>query len=246
MSEEVTYMDCAQFEEVLHDLDRPGTEEFALRENALAHAESCSRCARLLTEAESLDFGLRKLAVQNANQQASPRVESVLLQEFRRQKIASNRQWIQWEVAALGAAALVLLALGLSFRHGVVTRHDGSSGTNLAGNHAPLPSSAGTTAALGTSQPFAAQPNAQQDETAEDQSGDTESATAFVSLPYADTPAALEDGAIVRVVLSRSTLASFGIPVADMGNAEPIPADLVVSADGTPQAIRLVSQANLD
>jgi hypothetical protein len=234
-------MDCAQFEEIIHDLDRPGTEEFALRENALAHAKSCSRCARLLTEAESLDFGLRKLAVQNANQQASQRLEAVLLQEFRRQRIASNRQWIQWEIAALGAAALVLLALGLSFRHGMVTHHDGPSGTNLAGNHMPLPSSAGTTTASRTSQP-----DAQQDETAKDQSGDTESATAFVSLPYADTPAALEDGAIVRVVLSRSTLASFGIPVADMGNEEPIPADLVVSADGTPQAIRLVSQANLD
>jgi len=63
-------------------------------------------------------------------------------------------------------------------------------------------------------------------------------------LPYADDSIALDGGAIVRVELPRATLASFGLPVAEFGDAQRILADLVVSADGTPQAIRLVSQSN--
>ncbi len=41
-------MDCAEFQEVLHELDRPGNEGEALCERALAHAEGCSDCAALL------------------------------------------------------------------------------------------------------------------------------------------------------------------------------------------------------
>ena len=58
-------MDCSQFQKIVHDLERPGTEGFALRESALAHAESCSQCAPLMTGAESLDAALRALAASN-------------------------------------------------------------------------------------------------------------------------------------------------------------------------------------
>jgi hypothetical protein len=75
---------------------------------------------------------------------------------------------------------------------------------------------------------------------------DSQDATGFVSLPYAADPATLEDGAVVRVVLSRSALASLGLPVADVGASEQVPADIVLSEDGAPQAIRLVSQASLE
>ena len=46
MNEEVNHMDCAQFEEIVHDLERPGTEGFVLRDSALAHAESCNGKSR--------------------------------------------------------------------------------------------------------------------------------------------------------------------------------------------------------
>jgi hypothetical protein len=52
----------------------------------------------------------------------------------------------------------------------------------------------------------------------------------------------MEGAAVVRVALSRSALASLGVPVADATDTSEIPADLIVSVDGTPQAIRLVSQ----
>ena len=64
----------------------------------------------------------------------------------------------------------------------------------------------------------------------------------FQPLPYADDPSTLEDGAVVRVEMPRAALASFGLPVAAMESDDTVRADLIVSADGTPQAIRLVSQ----
>ena len=78
-------MDCSQFQKIVHDLERPGTEGFALRESALAHAESCSHCAPLMTDAESLDAALARLAASKADSQASPRVGTALIEEFRRQ-----------------------------------------------------------------------------------------------------------------------------------------------------------------
>ena len=73
-------------------------------------------------------------------------------------------------------------------------------------------------------------------------SDDTKLAQDFTALPYADDPSMVEGGAVVRVVLSRAALASLGVSTDGIENAEQIPADLVVSPDGTPEAIRLVSQ----
>ena len=69
-------MDCAEFQEVLHDLDRPGSEGEALCERALAHAEGCSDCATLLIEVESLDFSLRQAATESSELQAPARLET--------------------------------------------------------------------------------------------------------------------------------------------------------------------------
>jgi hypothetical protein len=220
----VTSMDCSQFEEVLHDLDRPGTRGLALREVALAHAESCSRCAQLMTDAESLDFSLQTIALREAHLEAPPRIEAHLLKEFRLHNAAAYRRRMQGRLAALGIAAAILLAFGVSLRHGSVF-HGKSTPESGANGAAALVSPV---------------------EVAENRLPDSPDETAFVSLPYAADPATLENGAVVRVVLSRSALASLGLPVADVGVTEQVPADIVLSEDGAPQAIRLVAQADLD
>jgi hypothetical protein len=206
MKEETMHMDCTQFEEVLADLDRPGTRGAALRESALVHAESCSRCADLLNESESLDFSLRSLATHDANREAPPRVEAAVLQRFRQEKRFAARRRLQWQFSILGAAAAALLALGLALHHGFLP------------GLGPAPSSSAV--------------------------DESDNAAAFTPLPYADDPATINEGAVVRVVLSSSALASLGVPVTNLADTDRIPADLVVSADGTPQAIRLVSQVN--
>ena len=84
-------MTCAQFEEILHDLDRPGTSGLAMRELALVHAEACSDCALLLIESESLDFGLHTLALHDEHSAGLASMEAALLSEFRSRHAAAPR-----------------------------------------------------------------------------------------------------------------------------------------------------------
>jgi hypothetical protein len=222
-------MDCAQFEEVVHDIERPGTEGFALRERALAHAESCADCARLMTELESLDAGLRGMSAAVAAWQAPASVEAALLSEFRRQKLTNARWGVRRKIVALGTAAAAFLALGFSLHHYLAGRNAGGSpgGGQV---QAPVTSAANNTL------------NADGQDAANAIDAEGTEYASFVPLPYADDPSALEDGTVVRVEMPRAALASFGLPVAAMESDGSVRADLIVSADGTPQAIRLVSQ----
>jgi len=236
-------MDCAQFQEVLHELDRPGTEGEALCERALAHAECCSDCAALMTEVESLDFALGQVATESAELQASPRLETLLLQEFRREKAATASRGVRWQLAAFAVAAAVLLALGVRLhRQHLVTPGDVNSAQNSTQSAAQVPgnSAATTTAATGADGNTQAGASSALAAASED----AEYATAYMPLPYAYDPSELEGGAVVRVVLPRAALASYGLPVEGMGVGDQVTADMVVSQDGTPQAIRLVAQAN--
>jgi predicted anti-sigma-YlaC factor YlaD len=227
-------MDCAQFQEVLHELDRPGTEGDARCERALAHAECCSACAALMTEVESLDFALGQVATESAELQAPPRLETLLLQEFRREKSVTASRGVRWQLAAFAVAAAVLLALGITLhRQHLVTPGDVNS-AQVSSNSSVT---TGTTAVGSNMQASAnAARTAQVD--------DAEYTTAYMPLPYAYDPSELEGGAVVRVVLPRAALVSYGLPVEGMGVADHVTADMVVSQDGTPQAIRLVAQAN--
>jgi len=227
-------MDCAQFESIVHDIERPGTEGFALREGALAHAESCSRCARLMTEAESLDAGLRAIAAAAAPLQAPPSVEMAVMTEFRRQKSASARSRVQRQIAALSTAAVALLAVGFSLHHWARQPGIGPKVVGVVAKPAS-PEVPAIAPAAGT---------AAENLVAGFDLVDAEYATSsFVRLPYADDPSSLDDGAVVRVEMPRAALASFGLPVAALENDGTVQADLIVSADGTPQAIRLLPQS---
>jgi hypothetical protein len=236
-------MDCAQFQEVLHELDRPETEGGALCERALAHAEMCSGCAALLTEVESLDFALRQAAEESAELQAPPRLETLLLQEFRREKSATASRGVRWQLAAFAVAAAVLLALGLTLhRQQLVTPGDVNSAQSSTHTAAQVPDNSATTTSATTAPDGNAQASANSVRTAA--YDDAEYATAYMPLPYAYDPSELEGGAVVRVVLPRAALVSYGLPVEGMGVADHVTADMVVSQDGTPQAIRLVAQAS--
>jgi hypothetical protein len=229
MKDEADFMDCGEFNEIYHDLDRPGTAGFRFRERALAHAESCSSCGLLLTDGEALDFALHSLSQHNAGREASPRVEAALLREFQAAKLVGSRRRVHRQLAALGAAAAILLALGLGVQHRIASQpHDVT----------PQAASLATAPGAETSA-MAGQHKAVASEADED-----EYATGFVPVPYADDPAALEGGAIVRVTLPRSALPSFGLPITESDGTDRVFADLLVSEDGTPQAIRLVSDAN--
>jgi hypothetical protein len=249
MMENRNYMKCSEFEEIVHELDRPGTKGNELREEALIHAESCGDCGVLLTETESLDFGLARVADEATRSAASPRVEAALLQEFRRAKRTSEQRRMQWRVAAIGVAAALFLALGISLQRFYAPSHrlGNASQPSVAksADEADRPSTESPRNVVqdnvkGRSAATHVSPAPQASE-----SDETEVAQNFTPLPYADDPSMMEGGSVVRVILSRSALASFGMPLSGVENREQIPADLVVSADGTPEAIRLVAQ-NVD
>lgn len=218
--EEMKPMKCVEFEEIVHDLDRPGTHGLALRERALAHAESCAHCAQLLTETESLDQALHAIATAEGEQEAPAWVESALLREFQIMKVGAAKSSPSpgRHVVALGIAAAVLLAAGLSLDRFA----PGAKGPVAGLNDQPDVSVAATTNQMAQSA--------------------VESPSGFIALPYADDPDGSEGGTVVRVELSGPALASLGMPVSLASSSSSIPADLLVSDDGTPQAIRLVSQ----
>lgn len=243
MKEERNVMDCAQFEEIYHELDRPGTSGFRFRERALAHAEYCAHCGVLLTDGEALDFALGSLAQQSAEKQASARVQAALLREFQQVKLAESRRRIRRQLAALGTAAAVFLALGLGVRHRIASPTPSAPMQAASGTEGPA-TVAPVAAFSGTSNEPSSVANVTGGKALATQADENEYAEEFVPVPYADDPAALEGGAIVRVTIPRSDLASFGLPITESDGTDRVSADLVISQDGTPQAIRLVSETS--
>lgn len=260
-------MNCAEFDEIVHELDRQalrGKSGVAVGpdangEAALAHAESCDRCGKLLTQVEGLNFALRAIAAQDAREQAPARVEAALLHKFRQQVDAKRREQVRhdwtrlarvkayaWYGAVAAAAVVAVFALGL-IRSRVRLTPDqparNTPGAPLAVTNSPSPNSAIARNPQQIGRPVV-RPKAQQRSSPAAEAENSEEATAFYALPYADDLASLDGGAVIRVTVPRSALASWGVPVSGIGGAGPLPADVVVSADGTPEAIRLVAQSS--
>jgi hypothetical protein len=248
-------MTCLEFREVLHELDRHGTRGAAAFDSAMVHAESCGDCGALLVEEESLDFALQKIAQETARMPGAARVEAALLKEFSRVNqqtsqvvpLHNNRRWL---IPAIGVAAAILLSFGvILYQH--LTQH--SVNTNSTSVASDVNQPASPSVAPASTEPVnqapavsnAANPavasNSKVPATAADSSG-TEYATAYVPLPFADDSAVLEGGSVVRVTMARSALESYGLPADAMGAGDRVTADMILSEDGTPQAIRLVAQ----
>jgi hypothetical protein len=256
-------MNCAEFRDVLRELDRPATRGAAEFERAMTHAEGCGDCGVLLVEEESLDFALQKVARETGRMPGAARVEAALLKEFRQVKpepsAVQTRRRVQWQVAALAVAAMLLLAAGTFVYQRNFVAVPYGQGASVASNQGQpvsekkipdvsVPDANSVTPTLGATGnlPVATQGAAAAANKATETSGaeGTEYATAYVTLPYADDPAALEGGSVVRVTMARSALESYGLPAEGMGTGDRVTADMIVSQDGTPQAIRLIAQEN--
>jgi hypothetical protein len=230
MKDKMNPVDCIEFGELLPDIDRPGTRGHELSEEIIAHAEICAPCSSMMMEAESLNFSLRQLGQTTEGVEAPARVEAALLNEFRRTKSITARAKFQRELAALAIAAMVLLAVGVGFYRHQLKLNAGEGATTA--QNITQPAAAGSNSGTTAIQPSATDAD------------ESEYATSFVPLPYADDPSETQGGAVVRVDLPRASLVSMGVPVAGLNANGHVVADLMLSEDGTPQAIRLVSQSN--
>jgi hypothetical protein len=259
LKSEANPMDCATFENIIHDLDRTGTPGAAQSESALAHAESCHTCAALLRQAECLEFSLRKLAGSVARRRAPSRVEAALLEDFRRSKAVAAHRQIRHGLAAAAIASALFLMLGLALRYRDSTSwalvpevaikfpHQAPALGSVPPGHPARLAPAGAPEAFDApmaNRSAVPRPTAANKPNDSSDSGETANAASFVRLPYADDSVSLDGGAIVRIELPRAALASLGLPVSDSGDTQRILADLIVSSDGTPEAIRLISDSN--
>jgi hypothetical protein len=241
MNEKLNPVDCVEFGELLPDLDRPGTRGHDLSEEILAHAEICAPCSALMMEAESLNFGLRRLAETTEGMVAPARVEAALLNEFRRTKSLGSARRFRRDLAALAIAATVLLAVGMGiYRHPLKVK-GGTDSPAIAQNATPGATSSTSTTAVAEGNTNTVLPS---NDASVTETEESEYATSFVPLPFADDPSETQGGAVVRVDLPRASLVSMGVPVAGLNANGHVVADLMLSEDGTPQAIRLISQSN--
>lgn len=123
-------MNCQHFEMLINDLARGQMVEVATRESALAHIETCARCAARLADEHALTAGLRVVTANTVTTEAPPRVEAALLTAFRQRDQSTPsmpaikpatalapmnaRRWWRWTMAA-AATLLVMFALAVSY-----------------------------------------------------------------------------------------------------------------------------------
>jgi len=255
-------MNCTSFREAVHEMDRDGLLDGSAYDAAVAHAQTCTRCARLLSQSRQLDASLKAMVRADSRCEPSARVYGQLLRAFREQSpIRPQRQRALGWLAA--AAAMLILAGGALLvwryrpaRESAAARPaPAAAAAQSAHRSAPAsPAATGpTTAAVRSESARAAQslavasPAKVRARKTVRRSGraakpdELENMADFIPLPYADDDSPLGAGELVRVRLSQSTLGLLGFPVTEDRASEPVTADLVIGQDGVARAIRFIS-----
>ncbi len=231
MLEREAKMNCAEFQEIVHELARGDASE-TLGEStqvmARLHAQICERCAASLAEARTLAQVLSDAVEDAKTWEAPAAMRERLVGAFRehhrnleRARYRERRMHMRWaEWIGLAAAAAVLVTIGawkFSLGHAV-----------KSGSGSPTVSSTINPSVSGTAQ------NTLDAAQVADAGGD------FVPVPYGENLSAEDSGFVVRVSMTRGTLESLGYPVDEANAGEVIQADVLVGEDGSPVAVRLV------
>jgi hypothetical protein len=229
-------MTCREFDEAVHGFVRMELLDMSLREAAIEHAAHCGNCARRMGEAGTLAEVTEAAAASARELRAPPGLEAAVLSAFRNQRWRRHATlWRAFEWAAAGAAAAMLVAVlwTSSTRSKVqpspVPRKDVSSQSKLP---------------LDAQGPASSQPDetgqATELEASTGDAGETYSVSDFVPVPFTDGMGPEDPGMVVRVQLTRASLAELGYPVAEAPDEDLIRADVLVGEDGWPRGVRLV------
>jgi hypothetical protein len=238
-------MNCEELRSVVHDLARDEQLDRDSKKRALEHVEGCAACDELLGEAEALTSDLQGIAALHESEQAPARVEKALTRMVALRRTTArthlNRLTVKRVMAFASIAAAAVFAVLLMARGGSVFRLSGAAG-NTDTNTGAIDSSL---LALGSQNDVLASFG---DSQAADQVGgpignrpdEVSLNDSFVPLSDTFDATSLNDGNIVRVVISRSALDNLGLHLGQGDDAQVV-ADLVVTSDGVPQAIHVVS-----
>ena len=222
-------MTCREFDEAVHGFVRMELLDVKVREAVLEHAGHCERCSQRMADAAALAEASEMVGRSTREEQTPPHVEASLLVAFRNHhRGASWRRTLEW--ASVGAAAAVLLIFlwtvsgrskgqvspppkkGVSSQSGMP--QEAKASTPSKQDAEPLPPDAVITNSSGS---------------------ETYLASDFVPVPFAGAINSDDPGMIVRVQLTRSSLAQLGYPVAETPDESLILADVLVGEDGWPR-----------
>ena len=215
-------MNCEEFAIVGldRDLDADGPDSAV----ALKHLRSCPDCAALYESSRALRADLRELAQLTSDASAPSRVEMRLRQEFRTLH-TTNKSRGRLVVASwlLAAATLILVATSLVLwqRHGAgntAKTQQPSAQPAMVHSVANGPELGGTLIAENNGEEFALIPGA--------------------------IPGMLDDTTVVRVQMERGSLGALGLSVNEEHASDVVQVDLLLGADGQPQAYRLPQSTN--
>jgi hypothetical protein len=229
-------MTCGEFDEVVHGFVYMELLDVNVREAALEHAAHCALCAERMADTTALAEASQVMGESTRGEQAPPQIEAALLSAFRshyRRKSWQRR--LEW--AIIGAAAAVLLLFvwlgnGKQKAQSITTPHKDAasqSGAPLqAGVSEPSKLVSLTSANVATNTETVASAN------------EAYLASDFVPVPYSGSIVADDPGMVVRVQLTRASLAQLGYPVAETPDEDLIMADVLVGEDGWPRGAKLI------
>ena len=252
-------MNCQLFEELIVELARERNLEDAVRTQALAHAEFCSHCSTRLESQRALNTAFKLVSAEGG--EAPAHVETALLAAYRGRQaktsgnISSTRKarlipYRYWGIAA----ALVVAALGVATLRLLQIPHpsqvagsavnvvapDTSPSIRLEPTPTPAPAKKEPAQVAVRLEPAARKTTPRQP-AAKAQPVDGEIATDFFPLASRSEIASMESGQLVRVLLPRNALASYGLPVNPERVDEPVTAQVLIGQDGVARAIRFLS-----
>jgi hypothetical protein len=214
-------MNCQHFKMIVPDFSRnPKSSDEIM--DAKKHIEECAACAAFLRRENELTAALRKIAEEDQQLKVSNLAGSKVETFFRSRHRKTSRALIaNPRFSWLTAAAIGFFVLGGMVRFLVQSVPLGQSDSRPAHPRANNTSSAQK---LGYVQDFT--------------NGTNEVATEYFPLvPSEQTTGTLQR---VRVLVPRSSLLQFGLPMNEERSNEPIAAELLVGDDGAPRAIRFI------
>lgn len=259
-------MNCEEFDKIIHELADYKPMQVTIRDAGVSHVALCAECAAKLANVRAVSSCL--LVAASAESEAAPiKIKNNLLIAFANLQQAESRtapvvdissrrtpRW--WMAAAVGVAAVILLAVTItvwrqmpapptSQQHGELTaKLPGSSATPKTVDHkqvVPIPNEkppmTGKAAASGLrmlKRRTTESGSRRQTQSVARNTGE------YMPLTYLSTATAMDSGTIVRVELSRSALASLGFPGSAEGSGELVKAEVILGDDGVARAIRLV------
>jgi hypothetical protein len=250
-------MKCRDFELMARDLARDRSDGVD-HERALAHAESCDRCATRLINEQVLSYGVRAVMADIVDAAPSPRIETALLAAFNAhfaERAASTfpsprlgrRPRLSFRMAFVFASLLLLISIPSAFwfhSRSLIGVPEVISQQASAGSipllSAVQPAGVKTRPGAATSQKQKSKriPGVNHRNIIETKA--REEVTEFLPLADGEDLTSLDAAQVVRVELPVSALMDLGLRVGPEISSGQVKADILLGHDGSARAIRFV------